>query len=290
MSTPAVEAKRLSYANLFPQLCEIEQICVVAEDLHPIDKDGKPSIPQNSEHPVIANQDIASDELGEVVVLSVHSKFNKDYLCATEQQYRVEASTKKPSPAWTISDYAYYIRAAPKIGGVAPPDCKNPAHNKPKSKPAENTNAENLAKAACNLDNDGLYALSYLSSNPVTFGDGSESRPLVDSFCDRVATKIDWEKVAERRTKKDPAPNELHDAIVAEKKEQRAYLQKQLQAFLQRAPRSFEHVEILPDLDKEPVGGLDSSDTVQVAAVHRFTIIKEMGFEFDVVEHSGTED
>ena len=35
MSTQAVEAKRLIYADLFPQLCEIEQLCVVAEDLHP---------------------------------------------------------------------------------------------------------------------------------------------------------------------------------------------------------------------------------------------------------------
>jgi transposase, IS5 family len=30
-----MEAKRLIYADLFPQLCEIEQLCVVAEDLHP---------------------------------------------------------------------------------------------------------------------------------------------------------------------------------------------------------------------------------------------------------------
>jgi hypothetical protein len=161
------------------------------------------------------------------------------------------------------------------------------------------TNKNKNTSATCGLDSDGLYAAAYLSHNTVLLGPND---PLVYSFCERVANQIDWSRVANIPAKKTstepPTPSTAdRDSMEKEKARQRRELSSRLQQFLH--DRGFDKVLVAPDLGNgaanhgsgaagQPPDSSSHEEYVQIAAVHRFTIIKEMAFEFDIEESTNT--
>lgn len=212
-----------------------------------------------SEKDILSPVQINSESAAQHITLLVRSKFSDAYLCAQEQEFRAAATTKKDG---TATDVATLVS-----GNPDKKDCQKKVDADKRLTEAE----KGAAKAKCEFTDSQIFAVSFLSKNPVLLDDAPRE-PLVYTFCKEVAKEIDWTRVVKRNDSGASKETEesYRERVKSNRRYQKEELSKKLKLFLK--DRGFDNVRIGDD------------EGVEISAKHSFTIVKEMGSELTILE------
>ena len=210
--------------------------------------------------PVQINSESAAQHLS----LLVRSKLSDSYLCAQEQEFRTATGTRKDP---VLSELAKLVIANPAD------DARRKCADSVDANKTVPKDQKAAAKALCGLTDSQVFAVAFLSKNPVQL-DEDPKRPLVYTFCKEVAKEIDWTLVV-KRNGSDTDDDKYAERIKNSRARQKEQLSRRLEAFLKE--RGFDNVRVGDD------------EGVEITARHSFTIVKELGAELSFFESTNSE-